>query len=315
MIALDRVGRRYYLRGDAFPLRATLRAAGAHWDHERMAWWVGRRETAERIASGLGPADEVASLKKEVRELRALLAQQARGEERPSLRHVAHEELARRVVAIFDRSRGTYGSERICAELAAEGVRASRDRVAQVMRDEGLMAVSRRPRAGNVIRGDFRASAPNVVWVIDTTQLAIGVGRRLYLAAILDLYSRRIVGWSTGGSRDRHLTLAALDVAIERRRPRPGLVVHSDQGSEFAAHEYLFALQANGFRASMNDGNCLDNAVMESFFGSFKAELGSRFPHEADAVAKIRDYVDFFNRDRRHSALGYRSPAEYERAA
>jgi transposase InsO family protein len=238
-------------------------------------------------------------------------------------------ELGDRVDAIFGRSRRTYGSPRILAELRAEGTRVGRNQVIAAMQDKGLVARSRRrfrpttmsdheqPVPGNVLDRQFDALAPNVTWVADTTELLIGQsGQRAFLAAVVDLYSRYVVGWALSAVNDRHLTLKALDMAIRSRRPAPGLLHHSDQGSTYASDDYQRKLEHHEIASSMSRrGNCLDNAAMESWFKTLKAELGDQFASFADAKAELFDYIEvFYNQRRRHSVLGYVSPAEFEKS-
>src|SRR5207253_6455354 len=152
----------------------------------------------------------------------------------------------------------------------------------------------------------------------DTTELLVGdSGAKLYLAVILDLFSRFIVGWALSAVNDRHLTIKALDMALRRRCPDAGLLHHSDQGCTYASEDYQKVLVAGGIVCSMSRrGNCLDNAAMESWNSTLKSELGERFESNAIAKAKLFDYIEvFYNRQRRHSSLGYMNPAEYERVA
>ena len=149
----------------------------------------------------------------------------------------------------------------------------------------------------------------------DTTELLIGSSGKLYLAAILDLFSRFIVGWAVSAVNDRHLTIKALEMALKRRCPEAGLLHHSDQGCTYASEDYQAVLDAHGITCSMSRrGNCYDNAVMESFFSTLKSELGERFESHGDAKMELFDYIEvFYNQRRRHSTLGQISPAEYER--
>ncbi len=151
----------------------------------------------------------------------------------------------------------------------------------------------------------------------DTTEFVIGESGRLYLAAILDLYSRFIVGWAVSAVNDRHLTLRALEMAIKRRCPETGLLHHSDQGCTYASEDYQKRLAAHGITCSMSRrGNCHDNAVMESFFSTVKSELADRFPSFGEAKMELFDYIEvFYNQRRRHSTLGQISPAAFERRA
>jgi transposase InsO family protein len=225
------------------------------------------------------------------------------------------------------RSRRTYGSPRIHADLCEQGETTSRKRIARLMRELGLVARARKryrrpmpdhdqPVAANLLARDFRATRPNQRWVGDTTELTTAAGR-LFLAALVDLYSRAVVGWAVSAVNDRHLVLRALGSALAHRRPEEDLLHHTDQGSPYASDDYQRALQRSGMTCSMSRrGNCYDNAVMEAFFSTLKAELGERFDSHADAKQKLFDYIEvFYNQQRRHSALGQRSPASYERMA
>jgi transposase InsO family protein len=239
----------------------------------------------------------------------------------------ADARLALDVAAAHKRSRGRYGSPRIHAELRARGVRVGRKRVARLMRENGLYARRRRrfrkttdslhaqPIAPNVLERDFAASAPNEVWVTDVTYVWTAEGW-LYLAAIIDLFARRVVGWAASDTNDTKLALAALAMATARRRPARGLVHHSDRGSPYASEEYRRALTRLGIIASMSrKGDCWDNAVAESFFATIKAELidEEAYSTRADALTSIGDYIDsFYNVERRHSHLNYVSPIEFE---
>jgi len=196
------------------------------------------------------------------------------------------------------------------------------------MRREGLVARKKKrfrvttqsnhsePIARNVLARNFEVKKPNQVWVGDITYLPTADGW-LYLAVLLDLHSRAVVGWAMSEYLDASLALAALRMALERRQPAPGLVHHSDRGVQYACEAYRGALAANGLVPSMSrKGNCWDNAPAESFFGTLKVELvGDRvFPSRAVARTEVFEYVEaFYNRTRRHSSLGYASPAEFER--
>ena len=237
------------------------------------------------------------------------------------------EELSERVAAAHLASKRRYGSPRVHAELKAAGERVGRKRVARLMREKNLAARARRrfrattdskhafPIAPNVLERDFTAAAPNEAWVTDITFLWTAQGW-LYLAVILDLFSRRVVGWATSQNVDRHLALAALDKAIALRRPGAGLVHHSDRGSTYASHEYRRALESGDIECSMSrKGDCWDNAVAESFFASLKRELEELDDVESRAGAThyIAEYIDgFYNLQRRHSAINYKSPVEFE---
>ena len=161
----------------------------------------------------------------------------------------------------------------------------------------------------------FDAEGPNQRWVGDTTELRVGESGRVFLAAVLDLYSRFIVGWALSAVNDRQLVIRALEMALRRRCPESGLMHHSDQGSPYASEDYQNILVAHGVTCSMSRrGNCYDNAVAESWFSTLKSELGERFESYAETKEQLFDYIEvFYNQRRRHSALDYVSPAEYER--
>ena len=227
----------------------------------------------------------------------------------------------------FERSRKNYGSPRILKDLKAQDEHVSRKRVIRLMQQQGLVARVRRrykcttmsdhdqPVAANLLARRFEAELPNQRWVGDTTELRIGESGRLFLAAILDLHSRFVVGWALSAVNDRHLAIKALDSALRRRCPDAGLLHHSDQGSTYASEDYQDVLRAQGITCSMSRrGNCYDNAVAESWFSTLKAELGERFDSYASAKEDLFDYIEvFYNQQRRHSSLDYVSPAEYEK--
>jgi transposase InsO family protein len=231
--------------------------------------------------------------------------------------------------ASFDGSRRRYGSPRVHADLADQDIHVSRKRVARVMREEGLKARPRKrfksttmsdhdqPVAANLLNRDFTAAAPNQRWVGDTSEFVVGAGGKLYLAVILDLFSRFVVGWAVSAVNDRHVTLKALGMAIKRRCPGAGLLHHSDQGCTYASEDYQAILEQFGITCSMSRrGDCYDNAVMESFFSTVKAELGEHFESYGLAKEQLFDYIEvFYNQRRRHSTLGQISPAAFERRA
>ena len=224
----------------------------------------------------------------------------------------------------------TYGSPRIYVDLKADDHRVGRKRVARLMREEGIEGQRKRrfrvttdskhshPVAPNELQRNFTAPAPNKVWVTDITYIWTREGW-LYLAAILDLYSRRVVGWSMDSCIDRSLALDALSMALKTRRPEPGLLHHSDRGVQYASTDYQDQLRKHGMICSMSrKGDCWDNAVAESFFSTLKAELVHRTDYVSrnQAHASVFEYIEaFYNGRRRHSALGYVSPVEHEAAA
>lgn len=226
---------------------------------------------------------------------------------------------------LFEHSRGTYGSPRIHRALVASGLRVSRRRVERLMREAGLRA-----RAAKLYRRipglhEFftsipnrqlarLATAPDQVWVGDITYLKVA-GAWRYLAVVMDRYSRRIVGWSLGATKDARLTLAAFNRAVFHRRPRPGVIFHSDRGVEYAAYAFRKRLAALGFVQSMNrPREITDNAHMESFFHSMKSDVihGVRFGDETELVGLLRSYIPYYNGVRLHSGIGYSSPVAYE---
>lgn len=248
----------------------------------------------------------------------------------PSAHQQRDAELLRHVQAIHKGSRGLYGSPRIHAALQQQGIVCSRKRVARLMRQAGihsLRAVRRRIRttdsqhrrlvAPNLLKRDFSASMPNEKWVGDILGIWTDEGW-LYLAALLDTWSRRVVGWAMSAWRDEALVTAALRMALGRRGVGDDLIHHTDQGSQYTADDYLALLAAHGITVSMSrKGDCYDNAMMESFFSTLRAECTERqrYPTRAQARASVFEFIEvFYNRQRLHSSLGYRSPADYEAA-
>ena len=231
--------------------------------------------------------------------------------------------------ASFEASKQRYGSPRIHRDLLERHERVSRKRVIRLMQEEGLKARTPKrftcttmsnhdlPVAANLLNREFTADAPNQRWVGDTTEFRIGESGTLYLAAILDLFSRFVVGWAVSAVNDRHLTLAALTMALTRRCPEAGLVHHSDRGSTYASEEYQRRLDAHGITCSMSrTGDCYDNAVMEAFFSTLKTELADWFESHGHAKRELFEYIEgFYNTRRRHSTLDYVSPAVFEQRA
>jgi len=249
-------------------------------------------------------------------------------QQRPESRRAARDrQLSTLIRAAHEGSRRTYGSPRVLEDLRAQGVRVSRKRVARLMQREGLrtrvrkryrsttMSEHDQPIAANVLARKFAADRPNQRWVGDTTECLIGSSAKLYLAAIMDLHSRFIVGWALSAVNDRHLTLNALEKAVKRRCPDAGLLHHSDQGCTYASEDYRSRLAQHGITCSMSRrGNGYDNAVMESWFSTVKSEEGERFESYAHAKEALFDYIEVcYNQRRRHSTLGQISPAEFER--
>lgn len=232
--------------------------------------------------------------------------------------------------AAHSASRQTYGSPRVHAAIKAQGLPCCVNTVAKIMREEGLKARIRRrykattdsshglPVAENLLARQFERSAPNQVWVSDITYIPTDEGW-LYLATTLDLYSRRIVGWSMRERMTSELVIDALQMAITQRHPPAGLMHHSDRGSQYASAAFQQMLAAHGMVCSMSrKGEVYDNAVMESFYGTLKRELvqPARYATRDEARQAIFEWIEvFYNRQRLHSSLGYRCPADYEAAA
>ena len=247
---------------------------------------------------------------------------------RPSQRARWRERLKVAALAAHQRTRQTYGAERLQRELAEDGFRVSRGTVKRVRRELGLRCVQQKKRfrvtttdsahqlpvAPNLLAQDFTVTRPDEVWSADITYVATREGW-LYVAAIKDLFAGEIVGRSFGARMTTDLVVRAFERAAAARRPAPGLIHHSDRGSQYCSHEYQALLRGHGMRASMSrKGNCYDNAPVESFFGTLKTELvhHRRYQTRAEAAREIREYIDlFYNRQRRQARLGYLSPAAY----
>ena len=227
--------------------------------------------------------------------------------------------------SVFKESRETYGSPRIHDELRDQGIRCGRKRVARLLNEEGLrpkkarrfrrttIAAAEHPKAKNVLDRKFSVESPDAAWVGDITYLWTREGW-LYLAVILDLFSRRVIGWAVSSSLSQELATNALRRALFERAPAPGLLHHSDRGSQYTSSRYQQLLDNNGVTASMSrKGNCWDNAVAESFFATLKVELGDTFSSRRAAHLALADYIEvFYNRKRRHTAIGGLSPVEAE---
>ena len=244
-----------------------------------------------------------------------------------SSRTKSDRELMKEIRRIHQDSKGVYGSPRVHAELVAEGVKVGRHKVAGLMRFQRLRGCPKRrfrvttqrdpshPVANNLLKQDFTADAPNQRWVADITYIPTHQGW-LYLAVVMDLYSRRIVGWSMSRWMDRRLVLDALRMAIDARRPEGPLIHHSDRGSQYTSDDFRDELAKYGIDCSMSgSGNCYDNAAMESFFGLLKRERVNRVRYRTrdEARADLFEYIEvFYNRKRRHGYIGNISPDDFE---
>jgi transposase InsO family protein len=244
-----------------------------------------------------------------------------------SAREKANQRLAIEVRAVFQEHKGRYGSPRVARELRAKGMSTCRHRIARLMQEQGLRARSRRrfckttdsrhglPTAPNLLARQFEVSAPNRVWAGDVTYIPTGEGW-LFLAVLLDLFSRKVVGWAMSERNDEALTLSALEMALLQRQPESGLIHHSDRGTTYAASTYQDVLASHGIVCSMSrKGDCWDNAVVESFFSTLEFECNrhSPFPTRNKARRDIADYIlGYYNPTRLHSYLGYQSPMQFE---
>jgi putative transposase len=246
----------------------------------------------------------------------------------PSDRALVDAWLIERIKQIHGASRGVYGAPRIHAELELEhDIHVGRKRVARLMKAAGISGVRPRKRykttiripgiapATDLVNREFRPAGPNALWVADITYLRTGEGW-LYLAAVQDTYSRLIVGWSMAAHMRSTLVVDALQMALARRRPDPGLIHHSDQGSQYVSLAFGRAAREAGIAVSMGSrGNAYDNAVAETFFATLKKELVNRrsWPSRLELQSAVFEYIEaFYNRQRRHSTLNMRSPADYE---
>ena len=245
---------------------------------------------------------------------------------RPESRRARYDrQLTETIRRVHAESDGTYGSPRVHAELTAIGLPCGRPKVARLMRNAGLKGCPKRrfrvttksglARAENLLEQDFSAATPNERWASDITYLWTGQGW-LYLAVVMDLYSRRIIGWSMSRRINRHLVLNALNMALGQRRPGDDLIHHSDRGVQYLSDDFQALLKANGITCSMSDkGSCYDNAVVESLFASLKRERIKRRKYRTrdQARADVFDYIErFYNRKRRHGYVGNISPVQFE---
>jgi putative transposase len=268
-----------------------------------------------------------------VRTMCELLAVQPSGyyawtQREPCEREARRLQLIESIRLVHERSGGAYGSPRVHQALKKQGVNCSRKQVERLMRQEQIRSTRHRrfrikttdsnhdhPLAANVLDRQFERKKINQAWASDITYVATDEGW-LYVASVMDLCSRRIIGWSTADHLRAELATEALSMAIRARCPNEGLLHHSDRGVQYACGEYQAVLERHGIRCSMSrSGNCYDNATMESFFKTFKVELvyQARYATREEARKSIHPYIEvFYNRQRLHSSLGYRSPVEYE---
>lgn len=244
-----------------------------------------------------------------------------------SKRQKDNEKILMEIKESHKNSHRAYGSPRITEDLQAKGIKCSKNRVARLMKVHGIIAKTKKkfkattsskhnlPVAENLLNQDFVAEKPNTVWVSDITYIATLEGW-LYLAVILDLYSRQVVGWAMSDRLTAGFVIKALYQAIGRRNPVRGCIFHSDRGVQYASADFRDVLNSHGFIQSMSrKGNCYDNAVAESFFHTLKIEhvYDYRYETRAEAIQSVFEYIEmFYNRQRRHSAIGYRSPVSFE---
>lgn len=240
-----------------------------------------------------------------------------------------NERLGALIRQLWMKSRELYGSPRITFELRSQGVRCGKNRVARLMREAGIRSQTRKAfrvttkssggltEAEDLVQRRFRADRPGQVWVSDITYIRTGEGW-LYLAAVLDLYNRAVVGWALERRVSQELVLAALNQALLRHPPEKGLIFHADRGGQYRGQQMKRLLTLHGLRPSLGKrGDCYDNAAMESFFSTLKSELihRTKLRTEREARQRIYEYIEvYYNRQRRHSTLNYQTPAEYANA-
>lgn len=247
---------------------------------------------------------------------------------KPSKRQQENKLLLGHVEEVYRQSRGTYGSPRVKVELNEQGIGCGKNRVARIMKENGIQAKTKKkykattdsrhsyPVVENLLKDTAKVNSPNSVWVSDITYISTDEGW-LYLAVIMDVFCRKIIGWSMKARLTQDLVIDAFKQAVIKRVVISGIIHHSDQGSQYAGTEYQKILNEHGIMPSMSrKGNCYDNAHVESFFHTLKTELiyGQRYRTRQEAMLSIFEYIEvFYNRKRRHSALGYKSPVEFER--
>lgn len=238
--------------------------------------------------------------------------------------------IGKKVIAIFEKSHKTYGIRRVKKALEKEGIVTSRDTVRNRFKKYGLVPKAAKkykpttnsnhklPVAPNLLEQNFVVNTPNTVWVSDFTYIHTESGWQ-YLAVVIDLYSRRVVGWSVNNRMTKKLVIDAMEMAIRNRKPPAGLIAHSDRGSQYCSNDYQKLLKKHKIRPSMSKkGDCYDNACAETFFHSFKVEwiYGEKFMGYDDLRVAVLEYIEiFYNRQRLHSYLGYKTPAEFENVA
>jgi len=247
---------------------------------------------------------------------------------KPSQRQLENEKLKIKIAEIYWQHKGRYGSPRIYRQLKQEGYNYNIKRIERLMNVMGLKAIQKRkfkrttnsnhnlPLKDNLLKRNFNVTQPNKVWASDITYISTNEGW-LYLAVVIDLYSRKVVGWSINKTMTRQLVIDALNMGIKNRKPDKGLIFHSDRGSQYASHDFQKKLWKNGIRSSMSrKGDCWDNAVAESFFSTIKTELiyHNKYKNRKQARRDIFQYIAvYYNRIRMHSTLNYKSPEDYEK--